>query len=282
MTFEQRETSTEQGLPVTLFLFRYGERSEDVFAYTDFEEDIAYDGQTYVPTVIGHGDIKSSGNLDDSQLEISITPNASLVGYMEDRTPTQIITLRIFQGHFGDPDAEYIPWWVGEAVAGNRGDLYYEVACQSILTALSRTSLKRIYQRTCPWSLYGADCGATRVLRARLTPDTVGENVITLADGWNGTLAVEKFQGGYVVWDDPDTGARHRRTIMQTGVGGSPNVLLLQGTTEALDTTVELEVYAGCNKSIDDCRTVHNNINNYGGQWKIPLQNPIGYVNRFY
>ena len=104
-----------------------------------------------------------------------------------------------------------------------------------------------------------------------------------MADGWQGSTDKAKFTGGYVQWTDSD-GIRHSRTIIEATAGETSGVdtIHIQGTTEGMETTTDITFFAGCNHLIEDCRNLHNNINNFGGQWRIPLANPVGYVNRYY
>ena len=102
---------------------------------------------------------------------------------------------------------------------------------------------------------------------------------MSVGTGWNGEIPFVKFEGGYIIWDDLDTGARHVRTIL---VMNSDGLMRLDGTTEGMEEATELSVYVGCNHLLEDCAELHSNINNFGGQWKIPVENPVGFINRFF
>ena len=96
--------------------------------------------------------------------------------------------------------------------------------------------------------------------------------------GWNGAVDFEKFEGGFIEWTDAD-GLQHTRMVLTLSPSGE---MRLDGSTEGIENDTPINVFAGCNHRLEDCTDLHGNINNYGGQWRIPLENPVGYVNRFF
>lgn len=279
MTYEAQEVSREEGAPIVLYEFRYGQRSSDIFRYTDFDDPVEHDGETYDTVTISLEPIKSSGGLDNTDITISITPRATLAEYLQTRSPTQEVSVRIFERHLDDPDAEVRPLWIGRVIASNRGDLYTEILCESAITSMRRVGLKRAYQRSCPLALYGKECRAERRVRATIQTPAIGGNFLSTGTGWNGDTPFEKFQGGYVTWVDADTEARHVRAILELRSNG---LMRLDGTTEGVTDATLISIYAGCNHLLEDCVTLHSNVNNFGGQWQIPDENPVGYVNRYF
>ena len=279
MTYEAQETSQEQGAPIVLYTFQYGPDAENVFRYTDFDEEVVHDGQTYHPVTISLEPIKASGGLDNTDITISITPRAPLAEYLQTRSPTQEVAIRVFERHLDDPDGEVRPVWIGRVIASNRGDLYTEVLCESAITSMRRVGLKRSYQRSCPLALYGPECRAARRIRAVVHPFSIGGNFVSVGTDWNGEIPFVKFEGGFITWTDLDTGARHVRTIL---VMNSDGLMRLDGTTEGIGPDTPLSVYVGCNHLLEDCEEIHANVNNFGGQWKIPVENPVGFINRFF
>ena len=283
MSFSKIESSQEKGLPASLFLFKYGSRAGDYFAYTDSDVVVTHGAINYTPIVIGRDRVESSGAVDDKALEIRMSPSAEIVTYLQTRTPTQKIVLEIRQGHVGDPDAEFLVVWVGTVAASARRDLFFELNCESILAAMARVGLRRTYQRGCSWALYGPQCRAVRRLFGPASPVRVGSNIFSVSSGWNGAVDIEKFLGGYVSWKDVDLGSLHQRTILSitSGTPGQDEVSIL-GKVEGMTLGTRINFYLGCNHRVDDCADLHNNILNYGGQPYIPEENPVGYVNRYY
>ena len=279
MTFASQETSREAGAVISLYRFEYGTRPSDIFAYTDFDTPIEYDGVTYEPIVIGREDLKATGGLDNTDIKIRVTPNAPLVDYLQTRSPTQEIAIRMFDGHLDDVDMEFRPVYGGRIIGSTRGDLYFEITCESIVTSMRRVGLRRSYQRSCTYALYGPGCNAARRVRAQVLPAVIGGNFVQFPPGWNGDIDIPKFEGGYITWIEQEIAARHTRMILRLNSAGEAR---LDGTTEGIEPSTEINIYAGCNHLLEDCRELHDNVNNYGGQWRIPLENPVGFVNRFF
>lgn len=283
MTYDARERSQDEANPVTLFLFTYGTRATDIFAYTDFDRPVTYRGVEYQPRSIAREKIESAGEgLDNLNQNIRITPSAEIVTYLQRRTPSQEISVVLRQGHFDDPDEEYLVIWSGRVVGQARKDLHVEIGCESILTAIRRNGLKRRYQRSCPWALYSTECGAARRGGFPIPPAVIGTNVVVLPGGWNGAFAADKFKGGYISWSDVDTDALHVRTIIDVGDHAQGTEIIIQGRIEGLLATTLIATTLGCNHLIGDCRQLHGNIVNFGGQPYIPTDNPVGFINRFY
>lgn len=279
MAFATREESVDEGLPVSLFLIEYGDAPTAFFAYTDSEVPVVFGGKTYAPTTIGRDKIEASGTLDKTMLEIQITPNASLVAMYQRGAPTQVVRLTIFQGHIDDPDGEFLAVWTGRVIAINRGPQWATISGEPVATSLRRAGLRRHYQYGCPWALYGPQCKAdlARATRAS-TVAVLGQNYVDLPSGWNGAFNQTSFQGGYMQWTDNELGTTTIRTIYRV----TGDRLLFGSRVIGLAVGETVSVVLGCNHQQSDCRDLHLNIQNYGGQPYIPLANPIGFRNQYY
>ena len=283
MTFDALEISRDQGIPISLLHINYGSENSNFFAYTDFDEIITYRGVAYQPVPFRRGSIQASGRIDDEVLEIEIAPKDELVEQLFNVSPTQTPTVIIRSGHFQDVDGEYPVSWSGRLISYNRKDTYVELGCESIVTSMRRVGLKRNYQHGCSYALYEHGCFAQRRSRGTFTPNQVANVGFTITQGWHGSLDASKFLGGYVEWVDPSTRAKHIRTIVDIrGIGQATQTIVLDGKTDGLTPAVGINFFAGCNHLVEDCKELHNNILNFGGQPNIPLDNPVGTINRYY
>ena len=280
MSFSQYEMSRQEGIPASLYLIQWGDAASSYIAYTDSDVPITHAGITYQPEVIGRARIEASGALDRKALEIDINPNASIVRMYAENPPTQKVGLTIRHGHVDDPAAEYLVVWTGVIKNVNWEKPIASIVGEPLDTLLARPGLRRHYMLGCPHVLYSAaTCKADKTrLQRVVTPAALGSNYIDLAAGWNGATEASAYIGGYMEWTDAN-GNRQIRTVVRFGT--SENQLLV-GNTRTLTTETSVTVYAGCQRNTADCRDLHDNIVNYGGQPWIPLENPIGYVNRFY
>lgn len=286
MVYEELEESEDRGTAASLFLFRYGSTEANYYAYTDVNRPVIRDGITYHPTTIGREKIEASGGLDNKTLDIDITSKAEIVRFYQQKQPSQVVALTIYQGHVDDPDSEFVTVWMGRVIAIDQRDPYAKIQAEPVSTSMRRTGLRRHYQYGCPWALYSAECGASQVAATvSATAAGVGRNLIEFADGWQGAKPKSKFVGGYLQWTDEDNGMTHVRTIFQVRVGeglAGADVIVVNGTTSGLSFGGGVTLFLGCNHQRDDCTDLHENIVNYGGQLWIPHENPVGYVNRYY
>ena len=157
-----------------------------------------------------------------------------------------------------------------------------QITSRLITRALERAAVRRQYQRSCTWTLYGRGCKAARTIQGTPTPSQVGTNAIRLGHAWNGGFPKAKYKGGYISWRSALDAGTHVRTILDIHEGSSSDVLLLSGDTHGLGAGTPINLFLGCNHQTDDCRELHNNLVNFGGQPWIPKQNPVGGVNRYY
>lgn len=272
MTFETLEESRCLGQPVDLYYFRYGTTASAYYAYTDAEEPVTFDGVIYEPKPIQRGAINSSGTLDKAALQVDLPTSCDVAELFRIYPPGRSVALIIRQGHLGDGDSDFKVIWSGRILSSSREDSIDSLTCEPLSTAFRRSGLRRCYQYSCPHALYGAQCKASRLAatRAATVYATTGASV-TLDSGWNGPHAVEKYIGGMIEWET--AAGKEVRTILRLTGGG--NVLNLSGSTRGLTGGTEISVILGCEHNMADCETLHNNIQNYGGQPWIPLSSPI-------
>ena len=279
MSFETYETSRAQGSPVTLYHFRYGAAANAFYAYTDAENEMVVNGVTYQPIPINRENINASGGLDKSTLTI-VTPHTSgLAELFRIYPPSQVVNVIVRQGHYGDPDSEFLVVWTGRVLSCSRDGVEAKFTCEPVSTSLRRAGLRRHYQYGCPHVLYGDGCRADKgTATSEVSVDSVSGTVVILGDGWHGAIAAEKYIGGMVEWEMPN-GNREFRTILRLS---STNGVIVAGLPTGIESASEVFVVLGCNHQQDDCLNLHDNIKNYGGQPWIPTKNPIGTVNNFY
>jgi len=289
MSFAQRELSRTKGQPVSLLLFRYGAAVDEFFAYTNAEYERTHATVNYQPVPISYGAIEASGSLDKKTLEVRTSLDNEVAELFRVSPPSYPISLVIRRGHLNDADNQFLVEWSGRVLSCARERNEAIFACEPISTSMRRTGLRRHWQYSCPHALYGPQCNANKA--AATTTQTVVnvENAaIILNDGWEIPSRAVKAHGGIVEWTGPN--GTIRRTVI--AINDDLVTLRLNGPTTGLTSGSEVEVSLGCNLRFEhngtsfvdtDCQTIHNNIQNYGGQPWIPDDNPIGTnVNKYY
>lgn len=289
MSFAEHEVSRDRGEPINLVLFRYGSGEGDVFAYTDAEQNLPFQGYTYTSIPLDIGEISSSGTLDQSTLSITVPQDSGIADMFRQRPPSTVVTVIIRQGHANDTDAQFIVGWSGRVTAFEVDGDSDEAAfgCEPISTSMMRTMLRRHWQYGCPLVLYGPQCRADRAASTvtRVAVDVSGA-VVSLSAAWESEPRKAKYQGGIAEWTDA-LGRREVRRILSCDANGTVN---LGNTADGLSAGDTIKLTLGCNHKTGipslndggDCGPLFNNILNFGGDPWIPLENPVGIKNNYY
>lgn len=284
MSFDDFESSRALGKPIYLYYFRYGPADSAYYAYTNAETAVAFtvpgetSPRTFEPKTITHGEIISSGNLDRSNLEVKAAAADNIVP-TAGRFSSAVTTLRIFEAH--DGESGYALAWAGRVLGKSSPDVEDVLTCEPASTSLRRIGNRRNFQYRCPLALYGPECRASlSAVSADRTTVAVNGARVTLASGWNGSLAREKFLAGIVSWTKD--GREESRMIVGVDVDENANLILLSSSASHLEEGMTVSVAPGCNHLMEDCAGVHDNILNFGGDAWIPTQNPLGLNNNFY
>lgn len=287
MSFEAYELSRAKGLPIALYQFFVENRQ---FLYTDAEREVTIDGiGTFSPLPIQRGRIVSSGTLDKASLEIEMPRSAAVAEAFRVYPPGEVVNLIIRDYHYNDPAKEALVVWTGR-ILGNAwvGDRV-RLTGEPVSTSLKRAGLRRHYQYGCPHQLYGPQCLASKLLGT--TPEILvaaaSNTTVILPAGWipAGWPAAKKnpakFVGGMMVWeyDDGNGPVEYKRTILRITNGVQ---VVLSGIATGLLAGSPVKMVIGCAHDMADCKNIHNNIKNFGGQPWIPTKNPFSSGNQFY
>jgi uncharacterized phage protein (TIGR02218 family) len=251
------------------------------YAYTNAEQPITKDGIVFQPSTISRGAITASGTLDKSMLEVRMAQGEDIDQLYIAYPPAQVLNLVIYQGHYGDDTSvlsNYPVVWTGRVLGVQHPANETVFTCEPVSTSIKRPGLRRNYQLSCPHVLYGEQCRANRKAATRNgTVASVTSTRVTMNAGWNGPLAPAKYNGGMLGWTKTD-GTLELRSILRA----EGNVLYLSGLPRGLASGMTAKVTLGCGRNMGDCSSLHNNIQNFGGQPWIPLTNPLAFVNNFY
>lgn len=250
------------------------------YAFCDGEEPITRDGITYEPFPVSMSDISSSGDLDKSDITVTLARDSgSFEGEFIGFPVSQVINLIVFHGHTDDdPTLHNFPAiWVGRVGAPVFDEDTISFNCVPVSTSIQRPGLRRNYQLSCPHRLFGPQC------RASKNDATVGRevtailgNTVTFGDPL--PLANTKYRGGLLEWSF--NGRSAIRTIITVDDDGT--TITVRGNLRDLEVGSDVKITFGCNRLQGDCSELHNNILNFGGQPMIPLENPLSQKNIFY
>lgn len=268
MTFASRETSRSLGKPDTLMRFESG---STVYAYTDSENPITFDGVTYLPVPLDRDSVTSSGNLDKTILKITLPVSAEIVELFRVFPPSEVVKVIVLQGH--DGETEFLAVWSGVVLSCARAKSKAALSCQPVSMSMKRPGLRRRFQYGCPHLLYGPYCRLTRAdFTVTANAISVSGSFLTMADGWQGAFSAARFVGGIIVIGDAV------RSILQ--VAESENILVIGGPVAGF-TAGSVSLSLGCAHNLTDCG-LFENVVNFGGHPWIPSVNPVGVNAQFY
>lgn len=249
------------------------------FAFCDGEEPITRAGITYVPWPVEVSDITSNGNLDKSDITVTLARGTDLENEFIGFPPSHVVNLILFQGHIGDEPTlvDYPAVWVGRVGAPIFENTTIAFNCVPVSTSIQRPGLRRNYQLSCPHVLYGSQCRASKnAATVTRTVSGISNNTITISAAL--PQAQNKYRGGLLEWTSG--GLTQVRTIVT--LSGAGTVLTVRGNLRGMTTGASVKVSLSCNRLQTDCADLHDNILNFGGQPSIPLENPLAQKNIFY
>lgn len=265
MTYDAKENSTYEGSPIEIFLF--DREGAQFWGYTSADTLQSYLGQNYDPIAIKRGKIEHSQDVLRNALTIVMPTDTEFVQQYISSPPTDRVSLTIRRFHEGD--AEIKSLWVGRVVNVAFKEAKVDVRCEPIHSSLKRPTLRRFYQMSCPYLLYGSLCGVT-ASAFKLTTTLSGVSGLTLTSTDFGLQVDGYYTGGYV---ELLSGGVFNKRFITAHVGNNITVNLpLQDAVVGSS----VDTYPGCAHNVTICKDKFDNILNYGGQPWIPRQNPMG------
>ena len=249
------------------------------YAFCDGEEPITRAGITYQPFPISISDITSNGNLDKSDITVTLARGSIFENEFIGFPVSHVVNLIVFQGHTNDAPTlfDYPAIWVGRVGAPAFENETIAFNCVPVSTSIQRPGLRRNYQLSCPHVLFGPQCRASRNdATVTRTVTAISGNSVTFNTAL--PLAAAKYKGGLLEWTAD--GHSSIRTIVS--VTGDKTAIGIRGNLRGLNVGSSIKITFGCNRLQSDCADLHHNILNFGGQPSIPLENPLSQKNIFY
>ncbi|QXN71966.1 GTA TIM barrel-like domain protein [Rhodobacter phage RcPescado] len=249
------------------------------YAFCDGEEPITRAGITYQPFPISISDITSNGNLDKSDITVTLARGSIFENEFIGFPVSHVVNLIVFQGHTNDAPTlfDYPAIWVGRVGAPVFENETIAFNCVPVSTSIQRPGLRRNYQLSCPHVLFGPQCRASRNdATVTRTVTAISGNTVTFNTAL--PLAAAKYKGGLLEW--AADGHSSIRTIVS--VTGTKTGIGIRGNLRGLNVGSSIKITFGCNRLQSDCADLHHNILNFGGQPSIPLENPLSQKNIFY
>lgn len=262
MAYNTQEISVESGQPIELFDFRIGTES---YLYTSNPTAVTYNSLTYQPFEVERQNLNFSAEQRAETLQINVPATEPLVRKYINSVPGQRATLTIRRVHRNDGANEVIELWKGtvRTVGFDQNGVRANIAVVPLTAELANAIPRFKYSAVCNHVLYDQGCTVAQSLfRHQEEVTGVAGDTITVqglaakGTGW--------ANGGYIALPSGD----FRLVIEHTG----DTVRVLKPfPSSPLGLTVE--VFAGCDHSINTCSSKFNNVANFGGFAWVPLRN---------
>lgn len=266
MTYDVIETSAYDGAPVELYEFT---RGAQIWRYTSADFDVTTGGSVFSAVPISRPDVEQSQDPGKKPMTLKATRSLGFVEQYIAAPPTDVISLVITRFHTTDVADEIVVVWIGRVLNVKFVGNEVEVRCEPIFTSLKRPALRRLYQTTCPHVLYGPQCAFSKAtLQLDTTVTITGGTTLTSGDF---SSEVDGFYtGGVVEWSN--NGATDKRLILTHAGSG----VIINIPFEGMEDGASVNVFPGCDHTLDTCVAKFANELNYGGFPYIPDKNPFG------
>jgi hypothetical protein len=266
MTFDARETSLDQGEPITWFVFMRGSVS---WRYCSADRDMVIGGNTYTAAPISRSAITTGSERRKLNITITLPKDLPVAANWRPYASCETIALTVGSIHYGDTVG--VVEWVGRVTAPQFNGGTLTLTAEPTRSAALRPGLKRAWQRGCPLALYSqgrGQCNVNKAARALPATLTVVTGLTLTATAF-GTLPSGRLAGGFIEWNRASDGLLEVRSISSHS-GSSIDIDF--GAAD-LAAALAVTAYPGCNQTWADC-TYYSNTDNYGGDLFLPEQNP--------
>lgn len=245
------------------------------YYYTSANEDIVYDGNTYTPAPIARTAVQTQTQFEASTVKINTVLMDPVVEFIASN-PTDIVNIKILRLFSDQAPYEAGVIFIGQIKHVSFQGIAAQVECQGFENAIRRPIPKFRYQPTCNWSLYDMHCKVSSAY-----PNNWGDAITAMSE--NGlyltmgrSWATDFFTRGFVIFNNS-----HRRMIVDSGPGSTGHdIMYLRYPIPGLKVGDIVQLYAGCDGTMETCLNKFNNINNFMGFPYIPYDNPATWSGR--
>lgn len=280
------------GRPIIAIRATYeNEDGVQCLAVTSAEKGFDRDGVSYIPEAISLGSIKASAAPSDNAISIEMARDGIIAAFVHPVMPPLSIEMEIDGmdlDEFGDVQ-EVRHLFAGSLISvSSSGGGIVELHAEPLTGRVRRRALPRSYSHICPHVLYGSACGA---MRAANSTETVVDAVTTRGldpDSWavGNTVAFtlpelpdsRAVVGGVLEWKAGGV-AQVASILSFTALdvlGGHQIKAVLRQPPQGLEAGDAITFVKGCPRSIEGCREIFGNVQNFGGFPWVPFENPIG------
>ena len=266
MTFNNEQISIANSYIQEFYRFQFAGQN---FAYTSFEESVTLSGVVYLPIQISRNKIRKNQDLTTAPITVTVPYDLDIVRLFSSFPPSEPIRATVFARQVNDPDQQVVVQWEGRiANVMIRNNFRAEIRCDPITTSLRMNNLRLKFQSQCPYTLYANGCRAP--LNSFLLSTTLSSSSGNIISSPNFAMRPDGYySGGFIVITLNNN--NYRRFILNH----VQNNITLDFPIPATSAGQAIQVYPGCDHTVDTCRDKFSNLDNYGGEPYIPEKNPF-------
>lgn len=254
MTYNAREDHAYLGDPVELLLISTKDQS---FFYTNSDSEYEYNGDLYLPVPFSSPEITVTGDVSKATLTFKM----SLFDQDGLRLPIPRLNIphpypsrvgvAVYRTHRSDPDQEVRPIWNGLLKGATIANNEAEIACETLLSLMSRRGLSDKWQLPCNFFLYkqnGGRCPVDKEAHRRpATVTTISKNLITVTG--LGAFADDWFKAGMAEASDGDV-----RDVLASDQSSGVITLTAAFPSTTIQVGSSIDIFDGCqHRYNEDC-----------------------------
>lgn len=276
MSYTAQEQSTEGAAPIELYKIT----GADSFYYTSSSTEFTYEGDTYEPIVISRTAPTINNKETSGNITVRFPFNNEFVRRYLGGVPPSPDRVDIYRAHLSDSTAEVQTFWAGFVTGVKFKGTEAVVSLSGLSSRMSAQIPSKTFSWMCNHILYGEGC---RVAESSHTFEfnitAVSTDGITLTVTDNGRASTEIaadasfFNGGTI-----RTGVEgSQRMALSVTDASTPNTyeIVLMVPVSGLEVGQGISLSAGCDHSVQTCRSRFNNVERYGGFPFVPTLNPF-------
>jgi len=250
-----------------------------VWYLTSHDRQIIYEGETFIPANISRGRIEYNQELKTNTLDITLSTTSTQVLDLIVQGPFQPVMIWVVR-IFGDQDPyEGVMVFAGKVIGISFRGISMTVTCSNQVNVFRKKFPPFKYQAHCNHFLFSRSNGYSKVA-CNLSKENYMLNCNATGVTNDGVtlivpLAANKedgyYDGGMMKW-----GNQWRMILSHVGetlIIYYPFITLIDA--EPFGAGAYVQIYPGCDGSVDACVHKFDNLANYFGFPSIPVNNPV-------
>lgn len=271
MSYQDDEASAEDNRPLEYYVVTYG---TTVKYLASGNRDLEIGSQVYLATTLGRSELKISTATGNVELAINLPLDHEIVArYYLQGIPPKSMRLQAFRKQVRSGEVRNI--WDGYVTSIACDEWTASLRVPSYTMEVMKKKIPTVtVGRTCPHMLYDTMCGVDRnSYKVTTTAMYVNGRTVRLDIGNPSRI------GWAIAGELIHVSSTERMTIgdqveLNPGISSIVDVemqLLIPGMMSGNS----IEVYAGCDHTIETCLTKFNNKDRFGGFPQLPTKNPF-------